>query len=134
MKHCALAAVEWLILPAVFSRQCYVAQAAHKESSLRAPLAVAAWVFVSPEVDQKLSSGLSRRARLRPDEPKCGEIAWITEVVGDAHGVASAIEWLRAGPFRGRGATLIMRGSAGRARFGTLAELASQGVEATAQS
>lgn len=121
-KHYALVDIEWLILPAVFNRQCYVAQAAHKESGLRAPLAVATGAFVSSEVDQKLSADLSRRIRLRPDEWKCGEIAWIVDLVGEPRGVASTIDWLRAGPFRERDAKLIMRDASGLARVSKLGE------------
>lgn len=76
-KHYSLADIEWMILPAVFHGQFYVAEAANIETGFRAPVAVATWAFVSEEVDQRLRSDLSRRIRLRPDEETSSDIGWI---------------------------------------------------------
>lgn len=131
LKHYALADIEWLILPAVLNGQFHIAQAANEESGPPTPVAVATWAFVSPEVDQKLSSELLRRVRLRPDEWKCGEIGWIIDWAGDPRGVAATIAWLRAGPFRDKDAKVIVRDLTGRARVARLADLAAASADET---
>jgi cytolysin-activating lysine-acyltransferase len=108
-KHYALVDIEWLILPAVLRGQFYVAQAARKDTGFRAPIAVATWAFVSEEVDRRLSADLTHRIRLRPDEWKCGDIAWIVDLVGAPAGVANAVQWLKAGPFKEREAKVVVR-------------------------
>jgi hemolysin-activating ACP:hemolysin acyltransferase len=111
-KHFSLADIEWIILPAVLNNQFYVAQLANKETGFHAPIAVATWAFVSEEVDRRLQSNLSRGVRLRPDEWKSGDIGWIVDLVGDPRGIAGAIEWLKAGPFKEMAAKLVVDGGA----------------------
>jgi hemolysin-activating ACP:hemolysin acyltransferase len=124
-KHYSLADVEWMILPAVFRSQFYVAEAANAETGFRAPIAVATWALVSDEVDQRLASDLSHRVRLRPDEWKSGEVGWIVDLVGDRRGIAGAVEWLKAGPFKERTAKIVVRDAKGATRVETLERLAS---------
>jgi cytolysin-activating lysine-acyltransferase len=125
-KHYSLADIEWLILPAALNGQFYVAQAAHKDSGFRAPIAVATWALVSEEVDRRLCADLAHRIRLRPDEWKSGEIAWIVDLVGAPAGMRQAVQWLKAGPFRERAAKVVVRDAAGAARVTTFDELASK--------
>ncbi len=124
-KHDSLGDVEWLILPAVLRGQFYVAQAARRDNGFRAPIAVATWAFVSEEVDRRLSADLTHRIRLRPDEWKCGEIAWIVDLVGAPAGIANAVQWLKAGPFKEREAKVVVRDARGVAQVTTLGALAS---------
>jgi len=119
-KHYSLADIEWLILPAVLSGQFYVAQAAHRDSGFRAPIAAGTWAFVSEEVDRRLSADLTHRIRLRPDEWKSGEIAWVVDLVGAPVGVRQALQWLKAGPFKGRSAKVLTRNSNGATAIGTV--------------
>ena len=119
-KRYALADIEWLILPAVLRSRFYVAQAARKDTGFRAPVAVATWALVSEEVDRRLSADLTHRIRLRPDEWKCGDIAWIVDLVGAPAGVANAVRWLRAGPFREREAKIVVREASAAARIETI--------------
>jgi hemolysin-activating ACP:hemolysin acyltransferase len=122
-KHYSFADIEWLILPAVLHRQFYVAEAANEGTGLRGPIAVATWAFVSDEVDALLARDLSRLVHLRPDEWKSGEVAWIVDLVGEPRGVAAAVEWLRAGPFKERTAKVVVRDAKGVARVETLDKL-----------
>jgi hemolysin-activating ACP:hemolysin acyltransferase len=119
-KHYSLADIEWLILPAALNGQFYVAQAAHKDSGFRAPVAVATWAFVSEDVDRRLSADLTHRIRLRPDEWKSGDIAWIVVLVGAPAGARQALQWLKAGPFKERSAKLVVRDAQGTARVESL--------------
>ena len=125
LSHHSLADMEWQILPAVLNGQFYVVKAANDLTGLRAPIAAATWAFVSPEVDARLSSASSHRTRLRPNEWKCGEIGWIVDWAGDPPGVAAAIAWLKAGPFKDRNAKIVVRKLSGLAHISTLDDVAA---------
>lgn len=99
-KHYSIADIEWMILPAVTAGQFYVVEATHKEHGYRAPIAFVSWAFVSEEVDQRLAGQVSQRLRLRPDEWKSGEIAWVIDAAGTGEAVNAALRWLLAGPLR----------------------------------
>jgi cytolysin-activating lysine-acyltransferase len=133
-EHYSLADIKWLILPVVLRGQFYVAQAARKDTGFRAPVAVATWAFVSDEVDRRLSADLTHRIRLRPDEWKCGEIAWIVDLVGAPAGIANAVQWLKAGPLKEREAKVVVRDAKGGARVTTLDALGiDEGAKEPAQ-
>jgi cytolysin-activating lysine-acyltransferase len=125
-KYFWLADIEWAIAPAVFNGQYYVAELANNETGLRAPIAVATWAFVSDEVERRIESDLSHRPRLRPEEWKCGENAWIVDLVGDLRGIAAAVEWLKARPFKERPAKIAVSGPNGAVRVETLQSLCSR--------
>ncbi|MGO8739986.1 toxin-activating lysine-acyltransferase [Rhodoblastus sp.] len=119
-RHFSLADVEWMILPAVLNGQFYVAEFENRQTGFRAPIAVATWAFVSEEVDRRICANPSQRIRLRPDEWKSGDIAWIVDLVGDPRGVAGAVEWLNAEPFKERGAKIAVGDRSGAIRIDTL--------------
>lgn len=125
LNHHSLADMEWQILPAVLNGQFYVVKAANDLTGLGAPIAAATWAFVSPEVDARLSSDPSHRTHLRPSEWKCGEIGWIVDWAGDPPGVAAAIAWLKAGPFKDRNAKIVVRELSGLAHVTTLDDVAA---------
>jgi hypothetical protein len=81
------------------------------------------------EVDARLSSDPSRRLRLRHSEWKCGEIGWIVDWAGDPPGVAAAVAWLKAGPFKDRNAKIVVRELSGVAHISTLDDLAAASRE-----
>jgi cytolysin-activating lysine-acyltransferase len=130
-KHYALADIEWMVLPAVLHGQFYVAVAIDRASGFRAPIAVVTWAFVSEEVDRRLSADLSHHIRLRPDEWKCGDIAWIVDLAGAPAGMRYALQWLKAGPFKDKEAKLVVRDSSGAPQAVTLDKLmsAADGME-----
>ena len=121
-KHNFLADLEWLVLPAVFNRQFYVVQAASQETGFRAPIAFVTWALVSETVDRRLEADLGQRIRLKPEEWKSGEIAWIVDLVGAPAGVRRALQWLKVRPFRERAAKLVVRDAKGAARVQVLSE------------
>jgi len=125
LNHYALADMEWLILPAVLNGQFYVVKAMNDWTGLRAPSAVATWAFVSPEVDARLLSDPSHHIRVGPGEWKCGEIGWIVGWGGDPPGVAAAIAWLKAGPFKDRNAKIVVRELSGLSHVAMLDEVAA---------
>jgi hemolysin-activating ACP:hemolysin acyltransferase len=125
LNHHPLADMEWQILPAVLTGQFHVVKAVKDLTSIQAAIAAATWAFVSPEVDARLSSDPSHRIRLQPSEWKCGEIGWIVDWAGDPPGVAAAIAWLKAGPFKDRNAKIVVRELSGLAHISTLDDVAA---------
>jgi hemolysin-activating ACP:hemolysin acyltransferase len=125
LSHYSLADTEWLILPAILNGQFYAVKATSDLTGVHAPIAAVTWAFVSPEVDARLSSDPSHRSRPGPREWKCGEIGWIVDWAGDPPGVAAAITWLKAGPFKERHAKIVVRELAGSARVTTLDAVAA---------
>jgi hemolysin-activating ACP:hemolysin acyltransferase len=130
-KHYSLADIEWMILPPVFNGQFYVAEAASAESGFRAPIAIATWAFVSEEVDHRLCADSAPRVRLRPDEWKGGEIAWIVDLAGNPRGVAGALQWLKSGPFKDKDAKVSAPRGDGRIQVETLGALLSAQTKKT---
>jgi cytolysin-activating lysine-acyltransferase len=129
-KHYSLADIEWMVLPPASAGQFYVAEAADKERGFRAPIAIVTWAFVSEEVDVRLQHAAGQLIRLRPDEWKSGDIAWLIDAAGDAAGVRSALQWLAAGPFKERSLKMTVRGADGVAGVTTLAALLGERSEA----
>lgn len=128
-KHYSLADIEWMVLPPIFAGQFYIVEAMHKERGFRVPVAVLTWACVSEELDRRLAQqGAGSHARLRPDEWKSGEIAWLIDAVGSAEGVKAGLRWLKDGPFKEASLKLMTEG-AGQRRVETLDHLMS----ATAQ-
>jgi|SRR5579872_3648342 len=118
-KHCALADIEWMILPAIMSGQFYVVEAAHKERGFRVPIAAVTWAFVS-DIDARLREAVGQRVRLRPDEWKSGDIGWLIDAVGQAEGLDAGLKWLKAGPFKERPLNLVTRDKQGTVAATTL--------------
>lgn len=128
-KHYSLADIEWLVLPAVSNGQFHIVEAVNDQTGRREPIAAATWAFVSSEVDSRLSADFSHRIHLRPDEWKSGEIGWIVDWAGDPRGVSAVIAWLKAGPFKGRNAKIVVRDLGGQARVSTLDDVAAVSAE-----
>jgi cytolysin-activating lysine-acyltransferase len=122
-KHCFLADIEWMVLPPVFAGQFYIAEAAHKERGVRAPIAIVTWALVSKEIDARLREAAGQRVRLRPDEWKSGDIGWLIDAVGDGKGLDAALQWLKAGPFKERPLNLVTQGKQGSPVASTLETL-----------
>ena len=93
-KHYSLTDLEWLVVPPLLNNQFSLAEAHSKEGGLMAPVGVALWASVSEEVDQKLTEGLNRPIRLRPDEWRSGEILWMIDAVGSPQTVNALLERL----------------------------------------
>jgi cytolysin-activating lysine-acyltransferase len=127
-KHYSLADIEWMVLPPVSAGQFYVVEAADKERGFRAPIAVVTWALVSEEVDGRLRQEAGQRVRLRPDQWKCGEIAWIIDAVGGEQALDAALQWLKSGPFKERPLHLVTPGPRGAAVVSTLDSLIAERV------
>ncbi len=122
-KHYSLADIEWMILPAVVTGQVYVADAQHKESGARVPVAVVLWARVSTETDQRLAASPDQKIRLRPDEWQSGDIFWIIDVAGDPQAIEIALRQLAATTFKDRPAKIVSVDAQGRPRVELLGNL-----------
>lgn len=122
-KHYSFADIEWMVLPAVAAGQFYVVEAAHKETGFRSPIAALTWAFVSEEVDSRLRDRAGGKVRLRPDEWKSGEIAWLVDALGSSRGIEAALRWLAEGPFKEKDLSLVGRGQDGMPTVTTLERL-----------
>jgi hemolysin-activating ACP:hemolysin acyltransferase len=64
-------------VPPVTYDQFYVVEAMDKKHGFRAPIAAVTWAFVSEELDQQFQRQAAPFRRLRPDQWKSGEVAWL---------------------------------------------------------
>jgi cytolysin-activating lysine-acyltransferase len=115
-KHRPLADLEWLVLPAILSGQCRVAQV--QQAGIAVPVGVALWASVSTAVDQRLSD-LSAAWRLESDEWRSGNIPWLVELVADAPTQQALLKHLGETDFKGRGIKMRVRGADGKTQIGT---------------
>lgn len=97
-----LADLEWLVLPAVATRQFSIAEATSKANGRRFPVAVALWASVSPEVDRRLSQGAAAPIRLSQGEWRSGEILWVVDTAGDPRVVSALLNGLKEKAWGGR--------------------------------
>lgn len=69
--------------------------------------------------------------RLRPDEWKSGDIAWLIDAVGSIGGVKAGLRWLKDGPFCDKRLKLIVQ-RPDKTRVETLDHLISEAPQASA--
>jgi hemolysin-activating ACP:hemolysin acyltransferase len=120
-KHYSLADIEWMVMPPVSLGQFYIVEAMDKKRGFRAPIAAVTWAFVSEEVDRRLTEqGVGSPVRLRPDEWKSGEIAWLIDAAGSGEGFNTALRWLLAGPLKQRSVKAALRDTDGARRIKVL--------------
>jgi hemolysin-activating ACP:hemolysin acyltransferase len=122
-----IAALQWLVLPPLLTGQFGVAEARSKQGGAAAPIAVALWARVSPEVDKRLSENLDKPVQLRPREWRSGDILWLVEAVGDQRALPPFLKRLGETVFKGRDVKVRRRGADGKVSVATLAALAAAG-------
>lgn len=89
-KHLFFADLEWLVIPAVTSRQFRVLKAEQR------PMAYVSWAFLSEEAEARILSG---NPRLRPGEWKSGDRAWIIDLVAPFGGREEILRNVKAQHF-----------------------------------
>jgi hemolysin-activating ACP:hemolysin acyltransferase len=119
-KFHALADIEWLVLPAVLSGQYYVAEMAHPEHGLRAPVGCVTWASVSDEVSARLAEGSGPATRLKPDEWTSGPHLWLIDAVGEPRVLAEALRMLVDTRFKENPARISLRDAEGGVRVETV--------------
>ena len=115
-----LADLEWLVLPALASNQFVIHETLDKASGRKMPAAYILWAMVSPEVDARLCSNPSFRARLKPDEWTSGSIPWLMDVAGNPRLTELLIKTLVERRFEATGIKTYSRGQDGKPIAGVL--------------
>ena len=120
-QHYALADIQWMIVPPVVLGQFYVAELAHKEHGVRAPVAVlpeaskknVTWAHVSGEIDERLRASGGERIRLAPAEWKSGDITWLIDMAGEPRALAATLRKLNETAFANKQVYVWTIGSSG---------------------
>ena len=76
-KHFTMADLEWMIMPPVLLKQFKIYRADGK------PVGLALWAYLNEESEKRLAENLKSGTpvRLRPDEWKSGDRAWLIELI-----------------------------------------------------
>ncbi len=95
-----IADLEWLVMTPVILQQFRMFyQDAPPEQGGRRPIGVILWGTVSPEIDAMLTQGTNR---LRPQDWKSGDAAWVVEVIAPFGGGDAMVADLKAQVFKDR--------------------------------
>ena len=130
-RHYSLADLEWLVVPPLLANQFTLAASRTKEGGIPAPIGVALWARVSDEVDKKLSTGLDRPVRLRPDEWTSGETLWLIDAVGAPDAVKAMVGGIGKAMFDGKPFKLRARDKDGNVSVQTIDPMANQEPKGT---
>jgi hemolysin-activating ACP:hemolysin acyltransferase len=115
-----LAELEWMVLPAIAARQVRIVEGMSQETGLVAPVAAILWASVSAEVDQRLTQAIDQPIKIKPEEWRCGEIAWIVEAVGEPRVVAASLQHLKQNELKDRIVRMRIKGGDGKPAVGRL--------------
>ena len=119
-KAITLNDLEWMVVPALQSGQFAVAEAQSKETGAVMPVGAVLWAFVSPEVDQRLSSSLDQPARLQPAEWRSGDIPWVVMAIGEPKLLGGLLQQLAKTVFARQAPKMRARGADGKISVGRL--------------
>lgn len=109
-----LSDLEWLVVPAVATRQFLIAEA-QKATGLTVPVSVVLWATVSDTVDQRLSSNVGELIRLKAEDWKSGSIPWLVAAAGEPRAVAGLLKVVAERQFGASGIKAIAQGADGKA-------------------
>jgi hemolysin-activating ACP:hemolysin acyltransferase len=116
-------------MPPLSAGQFYIVEAVDEKHGYRQPVAAVTWAFVSEELDSQLQQHSGSLPRLRPEQWKCGAIAWLIDAVGDVRGVRTAMQWLATGPFKERELKIATRRQGAVSTVATLDALLAERAE-----
>ena len=108
-----LSELETLVLPAIMSGQCRIAQAPQPSPTagksgaegrgVLLPIGVALWASVSAAVDKRLSESVDKPSfGLMPNEWASGNNLWLIAVAGDPRAMPTFLKKLGENEFKGR--------------------------------
>lgn len=113
-----LSELEWMLLPAVTTRQFRVAEGFSQERGIVAPVGAVLWANVNPETDRRLAENLDLPIRLRPQEWRSGDHTWIIETLGEANAVNAMLQHLMQNELKGRTVRIRVAGKDGKPTIG----------------
>ena len=115
-----LAELEWMVLPALATRQLRVVEGTSQETGLVAPIAVVMWASVSAAIDQRLHQAIDQPIKLKPEEWRSGDVVWIIEAVGEQRAVTATLQHLKQNELKDRTVHLRVKGKDGQPAVGRL--------------
>lgn len=115
-----LATLQGLAAPAISTGQYLVLTAHQKSRGAAAPVAVAMWANVSPEVDRRLSQNDGQTVSLTLADWSGGNIAWLILVAGDQRTLPALIGQLHKTKLKGRPIKMRTKGEDGKMQVRTL--------------
>lgn len=107
--HLFLVDLEWLVLPPLMHRQFRLVRNGTR------PFAYAAWAFLNEEAERRLLSG---QFRLRPDDWRSGDRAWIIDLVTPFGEAATILKHLKKQVFANQSLKLLRRRADGKGMEG----------------
>jgi hemolysin-activating ACP:hemolysin acyltransferase len=131
-RHSFLADLEWLVLPAIATRQFAIVDPPNAGNIMRGPVAAILFATVSAEVDRRLTNTPSSRVRLKPEEWTSGDIPWLIEAVGEPAALSVLTQKLLEQRFKSTGLKTYSRGRDGRPTVGHLRPGAAPAAAAAA--
>lgn len=115
-----LSELEWMVMPALVTRQFRVAEGVSQDKGLVAPIAAVMWAHVNADIDRRLSENLNLPIKLKPDEWRSGEHTWIIEAIGDGNAVGATLQHLKQNELKDRVVRMRVRGKDGKTTVGRL--------------
>ena len=112
-KHHTLADLEWLVTPGLASGQFQIAEGLVTSSGARLPMGLVLWASVSQEVEARLRANAGKPQRLRPDEWKSGDTAWLLLAAGEPKAVQGLLRSLADKQFKDRTLWLEQQSASG---------------------
>lgn len=113
-----LAELEWMLVPAITTRQFRIGEGTSPENGVNVPIAAVLWASVSAEVDQRISRTLDLPLRLKPQEWRSGDIVWIVEAIGDAKAIDVILQHLKQTELKDRLVRMRVSGKDGKTTIG----------------
>ncbi len=110
--------LEWMVVPAIATRQFRVAEGVSAEAGVVAPIAAVIWASVSAEVDQRLAQNIDAPVRLKPEEWRSGDIVWVVDILGDPKAVDAILQHLKQNELKDRRVRMRVKGENGKATIG----------------
>jgi cytolysin-activating lysine-acyltransferase len=94
-RHISLSDLDWMVLPPLLANQLIVAHNTPTEQRpIAAPVGVAIWARVSPDVDLKIKQQIANNVfpiRLKPDEWTSGDAVWLMDVIAPTRVLATKL-------------------------------------------
>lgn len=114
-KPMLVSELECLVMPAVLTRQCLVAEVYNEKAGITVPVCAVLWATVSETVDQRLTANAGKTIHLSADEWRSGSIPWLIDSAGDPRTVARLLKTVAAGQFAASGIKVVTQGADGKA-------------------
>lgn len=117
-RHTMLYELETILMPAIVTRQFRIAESLMPDRKAVLPIAAVTWALVSPEVDKRLTEALDQPIKLKPEEWRSGNIAWIVEAIGEQQAISSLLQHLKQTELKDNTVRMRVRGQDGKPAIG----------------